>query len=235
MTEPADGGAGAAPPESLALTIFRLSLTSDGRLPHRTHAGIAVRGGLFAELILADRVSGDRIPRTAGAADSGDRLADSVFRAVDGRRPTSWKRWFSHTRPDAAAAEEELLRRAVLIRDGSGRLVDGLADITAKQAARVGQLLEIARSSPTAAALATRVPVAADDAIVALLVTGAGLLGGRPRPRSALGQLAKLLPALTAAEAGGPEPEQQREALRAAVKYSLIAMRGRAGSRLLSG
>lgn len=226
----------ATPPDSLALTVLRLALAEDGKLRHRTHAGIAVRGAVFAELVFDGRLRGIRSPLPSGAAETGSLLTDSVFRAVQGRAPTQWKRWYSHARVDTEAAANELVRLAAWTRAEPDRIVDALTDHTEAQLRHVLALLDLNRrlAMPTVPAVTTggAAPAQPEDAVVALLALGAGLRGDRPRPKAALRQFDRLLPVTPAPTVESPE---QWATLRAAVRNSLIGIRRQAGSRLLSG
>jgi hypothetical protein len=150
---------------------------------------------------------------------------------VAARAPTHWKRWFSHTGADADAAVRALVGGDALAGDPGVERPDRRADDTSAQAQRVAQLVQAAAQAPSPAAVIAvsggAVPVS--DAVVALLATAAGLAGGRPRPRAALGRLPRLLP-----PSGGPDAAAQ-DTVRAAVRHGLTTIRGRAGSRLLSG
>ena len=205
MTDPADHA------DSLALTVCRLGLDpASGRLRHRGHLGVAIRGALFAELALDGRLTGERMPRPLGDSESGARMPDAVHRALGGRALTPWKRWFSHTNADLDAATAELVRAGVWRVEGKGRFFDNEAGLTLAQGERVDRYLST-----------TAVPAELDDAVVALLIGGAGLFGGKPRPRRELSSVDQLLmPVLR-------EGVSQPETVRAAVRASLRAMRGR--------
>jgi hypothetical protein len=209
------------PTNSMGITVCRLAIEPrSGRLRHRNRVGIAVRGALFAELALSRRLSGERLPKAIGDSDSTGELADSLHRAVAQRSATSFKRWFSHTGADVDAAVRALQLHGLVSRDGAARLQDADPGLATEQTLRITELLAGSTTSDS---------VAAEDAVVALLATGAGIAGGRPRPRLALGRLDQLLPPLPA------EMDGTRATARAAVRHSLIAIRRAAGGRLLSG
>ena len=161
-------------PDRIGLAVCRLGLNAgSGRIQHPVQLGIAIRGALFAELVLDGRLRGSRVPTVAGPSDTGNKLADSVHRAVSSRRPTPWKRWYSHVRADLEAATAALVSGGVWRDEGSGRFIDTDPELANGQAAGIAELLRLS------------VPPAEDeDAVVALLVGGAGPLGGRPRPRA---------------------------------------------------
>jgi hypothetical protein len=205
MTEPADQA------DSLALTVCRLGLDpASGRLRHRGQLGVAIRGALFVELALDGRLAGERMPRPLGDSESGVRMPDAVHRALGGRALTPWKRWFSHTNADLKAATAELIRSGAWRAETKGRFFDNEAGFTLAQGERVDRYLS-----------STAVPAELDDAVVALLIGGAGLFGGKPRPRRQLSSVDLLLRPLL--HEGLPQPET----VRAAVRACLRAMRGR--------
>jgi hypothetical protein len=131
-----------------------------------------------------------------------------------------------------------LLRLGIWDREPSGRLVDREPGLRLAQSDRINQLMGAARSAGSSFA-----DLPAEDAAVALLGTGTGLLGGRPRPRAALSQLERILPStsgrpqLRAAfrARGEVALPDERDVLRAAVRAALTAMRGQAGARFMSG
>jgi hypothetical protein len=204
--------------ESLGLTVCRLGLDPDsGRIRNRVQVGMAIRGALFVELALSDRLTGAKAPRAIGESGTGGGLADAVHAAVADRRLTRWKRWFSHTGADVDAAVSALVNAGSWRSERPGRYIDNQAELTAAQAEQVNLLL---------ISSAMVVPGGVEDAVVALLAGGAGLFGGRARPRTQLTQLDRLLvPRLPAAES-------QRQPIQSAVRHSLRAMRGRGGLRL---
>jgi len=205
MTDPA------AHADSLALTVCRLGLDpASGRLRNRGQLGVAIRGALFVELALADRLTGVRLPRAVGASDSGSRMPDAVHRALGGRGLTPWKRWFSHTTADLDTAAAELVRAGVWRAEPRGRFFDNQAGFTLAQGERVDRFLS-----------AAAVPAELDDAVVALLIGGAGLFGSKPRPRRQLASVDEMLRPLLGNDVSQPET------VRAAVRASLRAMRGR--------
>jgi hypothetical protein len=214
---------GAEPPtssgvESLGLTVCRLGLDpGTGRIRNRAQVGIAIRGALFVELALSDRLTGAKSPRAIGESLAGGGLADSVHASVAARGLTPWKRWFSHTGADVDAAVSALVEAGSWRSERPGRYIDNQAELTAAQAEQVNLLL---------ISSAMVLPGEVEDAVVALLAGGAGLLGGGARPRTQLTQLDRLLvPRLPAAES-------QRQPIQSAVRHSLRAMRGRGGLRL---
>jgi hypothetical protein len=204
--------------ESLGLTVCRLGLDpTTGRIAHPDHLGIAIRGALFAELVLDGRLRGVTVPRVDGPSETGNRLADSVHRAVSGRGPMPWKRWFSHVGADLEAATGALVEGGAWQVQGPKRYADTDPELTAAQAARVAEILRHPEPGP-----------AADEIVVALLVGAAGPRGDKPRPRARLAQVDPLLPL-------HPEIKERQESARAALRAALRAIRGRAFLRLLSG
>ena len=207
-----------APSESLGLTVCRLGLDpASGRIRHRSQLGAAIRGALFVELVLEGRLSGNRLPRAIGESQTGQRLPDAVHAAIVGRGPTPWKRWFSHVGADVDAAVRTLVESGVWSLDKPRRYLDVQADLTSTQAVRVTEFLAT-----------TRAPGELEDAVVALLVGGAGVAGRRPRPRAQLMRLDRVLTPLLPADSG------QGTAIRAAVRGALKAMRGRSWPSLRS-
>jgi hypothetical protein len=205
--------------DSLAIAICRLGLDpASGRLRRRTHLGIAIRAGLFAELAIDGRLAGGRAPHAIGPSETGAGMSDSLHRAVAGRRPTQWRRWFGHVGADVDAATQSLVDAGVWHPEAGG-FVDADADRILAQSVRIEQFLTLA---PAGTATASA-PVA--DIVLALLVGGAGVQGARPRPRAQLRQLPGLL----------PESEPHLEVLRATARSALIVMRKHAGLRILSG
>jgi hypothetical protein len=225
--------------EPLALTVCRLALNPDtGRIAHKKQVGIAIRGALFAELALDGRISGERMPAAIGPSETGHKLADSVHRAVAGRGVKLWRRWFSHVGADLEAATNELVRLGMWRSEGGSRYADLEPELTAMQADRVPEVLS------------GRVGVSSiEEVVVAVLAGGAGLRGGRPRPRARLKTLDHLLrsaglrvfpagvpaaPFGSVSAAGSPTDMRSRT-VRGAVRSSLRAIRGTAWLRILSG
>jgi hypothetical protein len=231
-------------PESLGLTVCRLLFDpAAGRFRHRGRTGIGIRAALFVELVLDGRLTGAQCPQAVGSGTTGDRLSDSLHRAVASRRPVRWKRWYGHVHADLAAAAEELQRLGTWHRDsGTGRLIDTRADLAATQARRVGELLGIstqARQTVQPGGMPVLPDLGLDEAALVLLGVGGGVSGSRPRPRAALAELDLLLPPDQATGRwrgrSASEPPSERTVVRAAVRAALEAMRARAGSRFLSG
>jgi hypothetical protein len=194
--------------EQLALAVCRLSLNpTRGRLRHPHQVGIAVRAALFLELTTTGRLVGVRWPQAVGESDTGNPLADALHRAITGRRPTAWRRWYGHVDADREAAT------AALIADGrwrseAGRLVDRDAASTVLEQQRVLQLVS-----------ARQAPDTLDQALLVLLAGGHGAGAVRPAPRRSR-RLARswLEPQLRSAGHGG-------DATVAAVDAALVAMR----------
>jgi hypothetical protein len=200
---------------------------------HRGHAGIAIRAALFAELLFDGRLAGEKRPVPIGPSETGDPLADAVHRAVSARGALPWKRWFSHVGADVDAAGAQLQRTGAW-RAGAARgvFVDNDPTLTSAQAAQVTELLALAQASPQTILEAGAGTL---DAAVALLAVGAGLLGARPRPKLALRRMDSLLPEARLLRAAGLGVDAQQDAVRTVTRTALVAMRRRAGSRLLSG
>ena len=239
--EPGAGTDVAGDAGALGLAVCRLSLDPErGRIRHGNRVGIGIRGAVFAELILDGRIGGLSWPKAVGAAETGDRMPDAVHAAVRGRQKTNWKRWFAHVGADLDAASAELIRLGVWHRDPSGRLRDADPGLRLAQSDRIAQVVDVARSGSGGAVFGELPP---EDAAVALLATGAGLLGGRPRPRAALAQFDRVLPArsgrplqrVALRARGEVAVPDERDVLRAAVHAALVAMRGQAGARFMSG
>lgn len=228
------------PGYALALTVCRLALEpTSGRIRHTGRVGIAVRGALFAELALAGRLIGIRAPRALDASDVTGEPADSLHKAVVAHRIKPYKRWFSHTTVDVEAALRALARHQLITPAEHGGWRDIDPGLVAEQSVQASQLVAMtptqglgrtffgrARLAGPASARPDRPSVPTEDAVVALLATGAGLGGGRPRPRAALASLNGLLP---------PSDDVRIATARAAVHFSLRAVRGQAGLRFLSG
>src|SRR5207302_5279428 len=98
------------------------------------------------------------------------------------RALTPWKRWFSHTNADLTTATAELVRAGSWRAEAKGRFFDNQAGFTLAQGERVDRYLSM-----------TAIPAELDDAVVALLIGGAGLFGGRPQPRRQLSSVDLLL------------------------------------------
>jgi hypothetical protein len=194
--------------EQLALAVCRLSLNpARGRVRHPHQVGIAVRAALFTDLTTTGRLVGDRWPRAVGESDTGSPLADALHRAVAGRRPTPWRRWYGHVDADRKAAI------AALIADGrwrseAGRLVDRDPGATVLEQQRVVELLA-----------ARQAPDSLEQALLVLLAGGHGAGEARPGPRRSR-RLARswLEPQLRSAGHGG-------DATVAAINAALVAMR----------
>ena len=202
------------PDEPLGVTICRLSIDPvRGRVRHPLQVGIAIRTAMFLELALSGRLVGQNWPEAVGPSDTGNKLPDSVHRAVAGRRSIGWRRWFSHVTADRVAATDYLLDAEVWRREGN-RLVDPRAGET------VLRQREIARAMS-----AGELPGDLYTLLVYLLVSGAGGCG-RPAPRRAW-RLAKVaLPPLL--------PGQGGAAGYAAVRTGLRAIRRAATFRMFS-
>lgn len=157
--------------EPLGITVCRLSLDpARGRIRHQLQVGIAIRAAMFTELTLAGRLVGRRWPEAIGEASTGSPLLDSVHAAVANRRPTPWKRWFSHVDADREAATAQLLESGRWRAEGR-RLVDTDAGSTIVEQQRVRQL--VALDKP---------PDDLESAVLVLLLAGSGG-PSRPTPR----------------------------------------------------
>lgn len=156
--------------EPLGVAICRLSLDPvRGRIRHPLQAGIAIRAGMFAELTLAGRVIGRQFPQAVGESRTGNPLPDAVHRAVANRRPTQWRRWFSHVQADRQAAIDYLVK--------SGRWqLDGKRIVDPQAAETVLEQQEVLRSIHAGEA-----PDDVETMMVRLLAAAAGS-GGRPAP-----------------------------------------------------
>jgi hypothetical protein len=194
--------------EQLALAVCRLSLNpTRGRLRNPHQVGIAVRAALFIELSTTGRLVGERWPQAIGDSDTGSPLADALHRAVTGRRPTAWRRWYGHVDADRKAATEALIADGRW-RSEAGRLVDRDPASTVLEQQRVVELLS-----------ARQAPDGLEQALLVLLAGGHGAGATRPGPRRSR-RLARawLEPQLRSAGHGG-------DATVAAVHAALIAMR----------
>jgi hypothetical protein len=194
--------------EQLALTVCRLALNpARGRVRNPHQVGIAVRAALFTDLAASGRLVGVRWPEPVGESDTGSPLADALHRAVAGRRPTPWRRWYGHVDADRQAATAALIAHGRW-RSEESRLVDADAGSTVLQQQRVVELLA-----------ARQAPESLEQALLVLLAGGHGAGATRPGPRRSR-RLAKswLEPHLRAAGHGG-------DATVAAVHAALVAMR----------
>jgi hypothetical protein len=187
--------------------VCRLSLGPRGRLLNPHQVGIAVRAALFTELGRTGRLVGRVRPEAIGESDTGSPLADALHRAVAGRRPALWKRWFSHVDADRQAATDALIA-AGRWRAEDRLLIDADPGSTVLQQQRVIELLSTKQA-----------PDSLDLALLVLLAGGHGAGQGRPAPRRSR-RLAKqwLEPQLRTAGHGG-------DATLAAMQYALTAMR----------
>jgi|GEM_PF-2593874 hypothetical protein len=206
-----DDAGDAGDPTSLALTVCRLGLDPvSGRIPNARQLGVAIRTALFVGLIRQGRVIGTRVPQAIGPSDTEDRLGDAVHRAIAARRPTPWRRWFSHTDADLSAATEALVSLGFWQPVTARRFHERQPRIVTAQAELVKELVE-----------ATQRPQSVEEAVLALLVVGAGRQGSRPRPRQQLGAMTGLLGPLLLPDDPG------RAVVSTAVRAGLTAMRGR--------
>jgi hypothetical protein len=196
------------PPEPLALAVCRLALDPvRGQLRRPDQVGIAVRAALFADLAGSGRLVGTRWPQAIGESDTGDPLPDALHRAVAGRRPTAWKRWYSHVDADRTAATEALVATGRW-RSEAGRLVDRNPGSTAAEQQRVAALL--AGQQP---------PDTLELTLLVLLCGGHGAGQGRPAPRRSRKLVTPWLqPRLRTAGRGG-------DATIAALNAAFLAMR----------
>lgn len=194
--------------EQLALAVCRLALNpARGRLRHPHHVGIAVRAALFTELAGSGRLVGLHHPQAIGEAVTGNPLTDALHRAVAGRRPTPWRRWYSHIDADRKAATNALIEAGRWRSEGR-RLVDVDPSSTVLQQQQVATLLA-----------AKQAPETLDLALLVLLAGGYGAGSVRPGPRRSR-RLAKpwLEPHLQVAGHGG-------DATLAALRGAFRAMR----------
>jgi hypothetical protein len=169
MTEAAEPAAAASEP--LGLAVCRLSLDPvRGRIRHQHQVGIAIRAAMFAELALSGRLVGRQWPEAVGESDTGARLLDAVHAAVSGRRPTRWKRWFSHVDADRTAATRALVESGRWRLEGR-RIVDSDPGSTVLDQQTIRNLLRQAEP-----------PADLTSVILTLLVGGCGG-AGRPAPR----------------------------------------------------
>lgn len=156
--------------EPLGVAICRLSLDPvRGRIRHPLQVGIAIRAGMFAELTLAGRVIGRQWPQAVGESRTGNPLPDAVHRAVSNRRPTQWRRWFSHVQADRQAAIDYLVESGRWQLDGK-RIVDPQAAETVLEQQEVLRTIN-----------AAEMPADVETMMVRLLTAAAGGMG-RPAP-----------------------------------------------------
>jgi hypothetical protein len=157
--------------EPLGLSVCRLSLDPvRGRIKHPHQAGIAIRAAMFTDLARAGRLVGRQWPEAIGESDTGSDLLDAVHAAVAGRRPTRWKRWFSHVDADRAAATRVLVDSGRWRLDGR-RIVDSDPGSTVVDQQTIRAFLQ-----------APEPPEDLTSAILTLLIGGCGG-AGRPAPR----------------------------------------------------
>jgi hypothetical protein len=204
--------------EQLALEVCRLALNPvSGRIRHPHQVGIAVRAALFTDLAASGRLVGVRWPQVVGESDTGSPLADALHRAVAGRRPTLWRRWYGHVDADRNAAT------AALIADGrwrseARRLVDADAGSLVLRQQRVIEQLTVRQA-----------PDSLEQALLVLLAGGHGAGAGRPAPRRSRRVAQSWLePHLRSAGHGG-------DATLVAVDAALAAMRRANAVPFLSG
>ncbi|MDQ2958498.1 MAG: GPP34 family phosphoprotein [Actinomycetota bacterium] len=158
--------------EPLGVAVCRLSLDPvRGRIRHPMQVGIAIRAAMFAELALSGRVVGARWPEAVGDSETGAGLLDSVHTAVANRRPTGWKRWFSHVDADRDATSQQLFDSGRWRQEGR-RIVDSDPGATVLDQQKIRQLLALKEP-----------PADLQTTILTLLVGGSGGAGGRPSPR----------------------------------------------------
>ncbi|MEO6502136.1 MAG: hypothetical protein ABIQ09_09525 [Jatrophihabitantaceae bacterium] len=158
--------------EQLALSACRLALNpARGRLGRPHHVGIAVRAALFTELAGSGRLVGLHHPQAIGESDTGNPLPDALHRAVAGRRPVAWRRWYSHVDADRRAATDALIRAGRWRLEGR-RLIDIDPASTVLQQRRVAELLG-----------AKQAPDTLDLTLLVLLAGGYGAGSLRPGPK----------------------------------------------------
>jgi len=141
-----------------------------GRIRHQHQVGIAIRAAMFTELALSGRLVGRAWPEAVGESDTGARLLDAVHAAVAGRRPTRWKRWFSHVDADREAATRALVESGRWRLDGK-RIIDSDPGSTVVDQQTIRAFLHQAEP-----------PADLTSVILTLLVGGSGGVG-RPTPR----------------------------------------------------
>lgn len=206
---------------SMALTVCRLALNPvTGKPRNRRHLGIAIRGALLAELALAGRITGDRAPVANGESQTDSALADAVHAAISSRRrPVPWRRWYSHTDADVDAATKVLVEAGIwrepekaapsLRGIGVRRQLtfhDAFPDEVSKLTAQVFEATSLLKGSDYRLL------------IIGVLSVGAGLNGGRPRPRQMLALAKRRLPGAL------PADIDRKLAAMAAVRSTLKAM-----------
>lgn len=207
---------------SMALTVCRLALNPvTGKPRNRRTLGIAIRGALLAELALAGRITGGRAPVANGDSQTDSALADAVHAAISSRRrPVPWRRWYSHTDADVDAATKVLVEAGIWrepdkaaepSRRGSGirrqlTFHDAYPDEVSKMTAQVFEATSLLKGSDYRLL------------IIGVLSVGAGLNGGRPRPRQMLALAKRRLPGAL------PADIDRKLAAMAAVRSTLKAM-----------
>jgi hypothetical protein len=156
---------------------------------------------------MSGRLVGTRWPQATGKSDTGNPLPDALHRAVTARRPTAWKRWYSHVDADRKAVTEALVTAG---RWGSeaGRLVDRNPGSTVAEQQRVAAVL--AGKQP---------PDTLELTLLVLLCGGHGAGPVRPAPRRSRRLITPWLePQLRTAGRGG-------DATIAALNAAFLAMR----------
>lgn len=197
---------------SMALAVARLCLDPrTGKPTHKRRMGVAIRGALFTELALAGRIEGAHAPVANGPSDTGAVLADQVHKAISSRsRTPAWRRWYSHTDADVDAATKVLVEAGVWKARTEGRTTryeDAFPD-------EVGRLRDKAFEVTSLGRVPERNMV-----FVGLLAVGAGMAGGRSRPRAMRAAARKrLLAAL-------PPDVERKITTQAAMMSALSAMK----------
>jgi hypothetical protein len=193
---------------------------ASGRFRHRAAVDMALRAALFAELIFDDRLySNDLAPAVTDQEPIEDHVLNTLRDAVRDHPGVTWRRWYRHVSADREVLTRDLIEsgRWTSERDQTGRLHLRDTDQDASLASGF-RLTEVAQ--------ARHAPADRDEAVLAVLLTMCGGLGGRPRPRDLRRALRPLL------EAVGPVSDPVRRNLQPALGGCARAIRRR--SRIMA-
>jgi hypothetical protein len=186
-----------------------------GRFQHRPALEMALRAALFTELIFDDRlVSRAMVPVATDQEPLDDRVLNTLRNAVRDHSNVTWRRWYRHVAADREVLTKQLIESGRWVaepgRFGRTVLRDTQQDATVVAGQRVAR---VARHAVE--------PDDRDEAVLAILATLCGALGGRPRPRELRRGLTPLLDVV------GPVTDPVRRSLEPALRGCALAIRRR--------
>ena len=204
-------------PDRLATELLLLARDpATGRLRRPRRLDIGLRAALFADLLLDERIADAYgSPLLIDESESGDRVLDSVARAV-GRRPkVAWWRWFRHVRADRDVLVAELVDagRWTPRRSGMHSTWDDADALDAQ--AKCYQMTHIVTGKAE--------PPDAHHAALCAIAAMCGALDGRPKPRALGSDFKPLLDAV--GHSGEPGAEYVPKMILGASRLSRRPMR----------